>query len=319
MNNNRNLQNITEEVIELQLKSISLLKNSITEDLYESVNAIFDCKGRVVVTGVGKSALVGQKIVATFNSTGTPSIFMHATDALHGDLGMVTKEDILIIISKSGETQEIKNLLPKLQNFGNQIIALVAKADSTLGRMADRVLLTPIEREADPFDLIPTCSIVSQIVMGDILAINLLSKRGFTEEHFARFHPGGMIGKKLKMQVRELADKNTKPEVSIDADLNQVIMEISAKRMGATAVVENGQLVGIITDGDLRRMLEKGIDLSMKAGDVMSKNPKVVDADSLIINAFETMKKNKITQLLINDGGVYIGIVHLHDIIQEGF
>jgi len=296
-----------------------LLKNSITDDLFESISLIKSSKGRLVVTGIGKSALVGQKLVATFNSTGTPSIFMHAADAMHGDLGMVRPEDIILVLSKSGETEEIKKLIPTFKKSDNKIIAMVSKIDSYLGREADYVLHTPIEREADPFDLIPSASIISQIAMGDVIAISLLRLRGFTRDHFAAFHPGGMIGKTLLMKVGDLSSKNPKPVVDFNDSIDKVIVEISEKRLGATAVMKDDELVGVITDGDLRRMLHKNIPLSAKAGEVMTKDPKTIESDSLMTEAMEIFKNKNITQLLVTAQGKYAGVLHVHDVLKEGF
>ena len=314
-----NLRNITLEIIDLESKTISLLKNSITDDLFESINMIKSSKGRLVVTGIGKSALVGQKLVATFNSTGTPSIFMHAADAMHGDLGMIRPEDIILVLSKSGETEEIKKLIPTFKKAENKVIAMVSKLDSYLGREADFVLHTPIEREVDPFDLIPTASIISQIAMGDVLAISLLRLRGFTRDHFAAFHPGGMIGKTLLMKVKDLSSDNPRPVVDFNDSIDKVIVEISEKRLGATAVLKNDKLVGVITDGDLRRMLHKSIPLSAKAGEVMTENPKTIEGDCLITDAMEIFKNKNITQLLVTAQGKYSGVLHVHDVLKEGF
>lgn len=314
-----NLRNITLEIIELESKTISLLKNSITDDLFESISLIKSSKGRLVVTGIGKSALVGQKLVATFNSTGTPSLFMHAADAIHGDLGMVGQDDIILILSKSGETEEIKKLIPTFRKSNNKMIAMVSKIDSYLAREADYVLHTPIEREADPFDLIPTASSLSQIAMGDVLAISLLKLRGFTRDHFAAFHPGGMIGKTLLMTVGDLSSKNLSPAVDFDAKVEEVIVEISKKRLGATAVLQDGKLVGVITDGDLRRMLQKNIPLSATAGEVMTKDPKTIESSCLITEAVDIFKNKNISQLLVTAQGKYEGILHMHDVLQEGF
>ncbi len=314
-----NLRNITLEIIDLESKTISMLKNSITDDLFDSISLIKSSKGRLVVTGIGKSALVGKKLVATFNSTGTPSIFMHAADAMHGDLGMIRSEDIILVLSKSGETEEIKKLIPAFKKSQNPIIAMVGKVDSYLGNSADYVLHTPIEREADPFDLIPSASIISQIAMGDVLAISLLRLRGFTRDHFAAFHPGGMIGKTLLMKVSDLSAKNPKPQVDFKDNIDKVIVEISQKRLGATAVMQEGQLVGVITDGDLRRMLQKNIPLSAIAGEVMTKNPKTIDSECMITEAMAIFKDKNITQLVVTAQGKYAGLLHVHDVIQEGF
>ena len=314
-----NLRNISLEIIDLESKTISLLKNSITDELYDSLNLIMSSKGRLVITGIGKSAIVGQKLVATFNSTGTPSLFMHAADAMHGDLGMVGENDVVLILSKSGETEEIKKLIPTFKRTGNKIIAMVSNTKSHLATQADFIIHTPIEKEADPFDLIPSASSIAQIAMGDVMAISLLRLRGFTRDHFAKFHPGGMIGKTLLMEVGDLSGKNPIPKVDFNDDINQVIVEISEKRLGATAVLQNDKLVGVITDGDLRRMLQKSIPLSASAGEVMTKNPQSIEMKAMVTEAMEIFKAKNITQLLVTDQGKYVGILHVHDVLKEGF
>ena len=314
-----NLRNISLEIIELESKTISLLKNSITDELFDSINLIMSSKGRLVITGVGKSAIVGQKLVATFNSTGTPSLFMHAADAMHGDLGMVGKNDVVLILSKSGETEEIKKLIPTFKRTGNKIIAMVSNTESHLAKHSDFVIHTPIEKEADPFDLIPSASSIAQIAMGDVMAISLLRLRGFTRDHFAKFHPGGMIGKTLLMEVIDLSSQNPKPQVDFNDDINKVIVEITEKRLGATAVLKDGNLVGVITDGDLRRMLQKNIPLTASAGEVMTKNPKTIDSDEMVTGAMQIFKEKNITQLLVTSDGKYDGMLHVHDVLKEGF
>ena len=302
-----NLRNISLEIIDLESKTISLLKNSINEVLFDSLNLIMSSKGRLVVTGVGKSAIVGQKLVATFNSTGTPSLFMHAADAMHGDLGMVGENDVVLILSKSGQTEEIKKLIPTFKKSGNKIIAMVSDTESHLALQADYVIHTPIEKEADPFDLIPSASTISQIAMGDVMAISLLRMRGFTRDHFAKFHPGGMIGKTLLMEVGDLSAKNPKPQVAFNDNINQVIVEISEKRLGATAVLKDSELVGVITDGDLRRMLQKNIPLTASAGEVMTQNPKTIESSAMVTEAMEIFKEKNITQLIVTTKGSYDG------------
>jgi len=314
-----NLRNISLEIIDLESKTISLLKNSLTDELYNSINLIMSSEGRLVITGVGKSAIVGQKLVATFNSTGTPSLFMHAADAMHGDLGMVGKNDIVLILSKSGETEEIKKLIPTFKRSGNKIIAMVSNVKSHLAVQADYVIHTPIEKEADPFDLIPSASSIAQIAMGDVMAISLLTLRGFTRDHFAKFHPGGMIGKTLLMEVGDLSSKNPVPSVDYADDINKVIVEISEKRLGATAVLKDSELVGVITDGDLRRMLHKSMPLTASAGEVMTPNPQSIDSKAMVTEAMEIFKAKNITQLLVMTDGKYAGILHVHDVLKEGF
>lgn len=314
-----NIQTIAEQIIDLELKTIGLLKNSITNDLNVTIETILHSTGRLVVSGVGKSALVGQKMVATFNSTGTPALFLHAADAMHGDVGMVGPDDVVLIISKSGETEEIKQMMPTIKSFGNKIIAMVCETNSTLAKAADYVLHTPIEREADPFNLIPTASLISQTAMGHVLAICLLTSRGFSKDHFARFHPGGMIGKSLLMKAKDLCSLDDPPKVQIDDDLNTVIVEISNKRLGATAVLNGGKLVGIITDGDLRRMLQKGYSKTITAKELMTNNPKAISSDTLIVDAFSLLKEKNISQLLVTENDNYLGLLHIHAILDEGF
>lgn len=314
-----NLRNISLEIIDLESKTISMLKNSITDELFESLNLILSSKGRLVITGVGKSAIVGQKLVATFNSTGTPSLFMHAADAMHGDLGMVGQNDVVLILSKSGETEEIKKLIPAFKKSENKIIAMVSNVKSHLALKADFIIHTPIEREADPFDLIPSASSLAQIAMGDVMAISLLRLRGFTQDHFAKFHPGGMIGKTLLMEVGDLSSKNPKPLVEYHDDINKVIVEISEKRLGATAVIKESEVIGVITDGDLRRMLQNNIPLTAAAGEVMTKNPKTIESSAMVTEAMEIFKSKNITQLLVTKDGKYHGMLHVHDVLKEGF
>jgi len=305
--------------IETEVSAIVNLKNSISDDFIASVRLILESQGRVVISGIGKSANIANKIVSTLNSTGTPAIFMHAADAIHGDLGIVRKNDIVICISKSGETPEIKVLIPLLKNMGNPLIAMVGKLNSYLAQQADFVLDTSVEKEACPNNLAPTASTTAQLVMGDALAVCLLESRGFSEEDFAKYHPGGILGKKLYLRVSDLYINNEKPEVSPEDSMEEIIIEISSKRLGATAVIENGNLLGIITDGDLRRMLHKKTDFSkLKAKEIMSKNPKSIDKDQLVINALDIMRGNNITQIAVVDGGKYLGFIHIHDILKEG-
>ncbi len=276
-------------------------------------------KGRVVVTGVGKSSLIAQKIAATFNSTGTPSIFMHAGDAIHGDLGIIQKEDIVLFLSKSGETAEIKVLLPLLKAGGNKLIAITGNMKSYLAIHADLVLNASVQKEACPLDLAPTSSTMAQMAIGDALAICLLNARGFTEKDFARFHPGGSLGKRLYLKVSDIYPMNAKPVVNPHDSIKKVIVEISSKRLGATAVLQNGTLKGIITDGDLRRMLESGRPIdTIKAADIMTRTPRTIDRDALAIDALQIMKKNNITQLIVLSGKKFVGFIHLHDLLREG-
>ncbi|MCB9080525.1 MAG: KpsF/GutQ family sugar-phosphate isomerase [Lewinellaceae bacterium] len=308
--------------IEIEAETIRGLLPGLNSDFVNTVQIIFAAKGRVVVTGIGKSALIAQKIVATLNSTGTPALFLHAADAIHGDLGMIRSQDVVICLSKSGETPEIKVLVPLVKNMGNTLIGMVSTVNSFLGRQANYVLLTPIEQEADPNNLAPTASTTAQVVMGDALATALLALRGFTPSDFAQYHPGGSLGKQLYLRVSDLYTLNEKPCVSPDDSLRQAILEMTSKRLGATAVVDDQRkIVGVITDGDLRRMLEQSTpDIhALKARDVMTPNPKTIDAEAMAVNALQLMRKHSITQILVaNAAGEYLGIVHLHDLIREG-
>jgi len=283
------------------------------------VELIYHSKSRVIVTGIGKSAIIGSKIVATFNSTGTPSVFMHAADAIHGDLGTIQKEDIVICLSKSGETPEIKVLVPLLKLHGSSLIAIVGNRDSYLAKHADYIIDASVSEEACPNNLAPTSSTTAQLVLGDALAVCLLECRGFTKSDFAKFHPGGVLGKELYLMVSDLYINNQAPKVSIDDPVKQVIMEISSSRLGATAVLEVNKLAGIVTDGDLRRMLEKTTDfIHLTAKDIMTRNPKTIEPEMLVVDALTLMRKNNITQLLVLKKGKYLGILHLHDILKEG-
>lgn len=308
------------QTIDLEAKAVSGLASFINEDFEKAVQAISACKGRIVISGIGKSAIVAQKIVATLNSTGTPSLFMHAADAIHGDLGMVRKEDVVMIISKSGESPEIKVLVPLIRSFGNTLIGMAGEAGSYLAVHSTFVLNTTVEQEACPNNLAPTSSTTAQMVMGDVLAVCLMELRGFRPDDFARFHPGGTLGKKLYLRVADLSEKNEKPSVLPEQMLKEVIVEITQKRLGVTAVVDDGNhLKGIITDGDLRRMLEKSTDINhIKAGDIMTGNPKTIEPDALAVDALDQMRKNQITQLVVAKKDKYLGIIHLHDLIREG-
>jgi len=319
LNINDKIRNSAISVIRNEYEAIKSLTYSVNDDFYSSVNMIFAAKGRVIVTGIGKSANIAQKIVATFNSTGTPSIFLHAADAIHGDLGIVTKDDIIIAISKSGETPEIKVLIPLLKSRKNKIIALVGNTSSFLARQADSILDVTVEKEACPNNLAPTSSTTAQLVMGDAVAISLLELRGFSPSDFAKFHPGGSLGKRMYMRVIDLASSNEAPFVNYNSPISKVIIEISSKRLGATAVLDNGMLVGVVTDGDLRRMIEKYDDFSnLTAKDIMTSNPLTIDSDELIVNALALMRENDITQLPVTNDNKYIGVVHIHDILKEG-
>lgn len=306
--------------IQLEAAAIKGLEQFIDDAFEQTVELIAHCRGRVVVTGIGKSAVIAQKIVATFNSTGTPAIFMHAADAIHGDLGMITPEDVVLCISKSGESPEIKVLVPLLKNMGNTLIAMVGKMDSFLAQSAHFVLNTTVSQEACPNNLAPTTSTTAQLVMGDALAVTLIELKGFTAEDFAKFHPGGTLGKKLYLKVGDLSRLHQVPAVQLNSSLREVIVEISSKMLGVTGVVnEQGGLEGIITDGDLRRMLERNMDANgVQARDIMSRNPKTIQQSELAVNALELMREYDITQLLVTKGDQYYGIIHLHDLIREG-
>lgn len=308
------------ETIKIEHQAISRLLDAIDEDFAQIVQLIYGSSGRLVITGIGKSALVGQKIVATLNSTGTPALFMHAADAIHGDLGMVQESDILLCISKSGETAEIKALVPLIKQLHVPLIALVANKDSYLGKHATWILHTPMEKEADPNNLAPTTSTTLQMVMGDALATALLKAKGFTPNDFAQFHPGGALGKQLYLKVSDLFPNNEKPKVQAHTDIRSLILEITSKRLGCAVVIDDKeQILGIVTDGDLRRMLERYKDTSnLTAGDIMSTAPKTTPADTLAVKALNIMRTNSISQLIITEEGVYKGIVHLHDLIREG-
>lgn len=308
------------KTIEVESQSILGLTQYINADFEKAVLAIMNCRGRVVISGIGKSAVIAQKIVATLNSTGTPAIFMHAADAIHGDLGIVQQDDVVIIISKSGESPEIKILVPLIKNFRNTLIGMVGNMESYLAKQSDIILNTTVAQEACPNNLAPTTSTTAQLVMGDALAICLMELKGFTSDDFAKFHPGGALGKKLYLRVADIYIKNEKPKLTKDKSLKEVIVEISSKRLGATAIVDEADsLLGIITDGDLRRMLEKNISLDrITAADIMTTTPKTIGPDELAVDALDLMRKKSITQLVVVENGKYRGFIHLHDLIREG-
>jgi arabinose-5-phosphate isomerase len=314
------IKQIALRTIELEAQSIAGLSSYINDDFEKSVQAISDCRGRVVVSGIGKSAVIAQKIVATFNSTGTPSIFMHAADAIHGDLGMVQEQDVVMIISKSGESPEIKVLVPLIRNFGNTLIGMVGNTASYLAQHSTIVLNTTVNQEACPHNLAPTSSTTAQLVMGDAIALCLMEMKGFRSDDFAKFHPGGALGKKLYLRVSDLYAANEKPKVLSGHSLKEVIVEMTAKRLGITAVVDKeNNLLGIITDGDLRRMLEKNTAIDkIKADDIMTKNPQTIGPDEMAIDALDLLRQKEISQLAVIDKGKYAGILHLHDLIREG-
>jgi arabinose-5-phosphate isomerase len=301
-------------------KAVAKIADLIDVQFVESVELIYNCLGRLVITGIGKSAIIAQKIVATLNSTGTPSVFLHASEAIHGDLGMVQPNDVIICISKSGNSPEIKVLIPILKNFGNPIIAITGNLNSFLAKNAQHVLDTTVEKEACPNNLAPTSSTTAQLVMGDALAVCLMEMRAFKSQDFAKYHPGGALGKKLLLKVKDLLDEDKKPLVNSDDDIKKVIVEISEKRLGVTAVAnDSGKIIGIITDGDIRRMLYKNDTfLNLKAEDIMTVNPKKISPNDMVIDAFSVMESFSITQLLVLDNDAYVGIIHLHDILKEG-
>ena len=319
MNNILSIINLAKQTIQIEADAISNLSSLVTEDFAHAVNLIYNTKGRVIITGVGKSAIIANKIVATLNSTGTPAVFMHAADAIHGDLGLILKEDVVICISKSGNTPEIKVLVPLIKRVKNKLIAITGNENSFLGQQADFILNAYVEKEACPNNLAPTTSTTAQLVIGDALAVCLLELRGFTSSDFAKFHPGGALGKKLYLRVRDISSANQKPQVEAHTNIKQVIIEITEKMLGVTSVVENNKIIGIITDGDLRRMLTKADNFaSLTAKDIMSTNPKRIDANEMAIEALEIMEANEISQLLVEENGLYAGVVHLHDLIKEG-
>jgi arabinose-5-phosphate isomerase len=306
--------------IETEAEALTQLISYLDADFDKAIESLANCKGRIVVSGIGKSAIIAQKIVATLNSTGSPAIFLHAADAIHGDLGMVQQEDVVIVISKSGESPEIKVLVPLIRNFGNCLLSITGNMESYLAKKSDFVFNTTVELEACPNNLAPTTSTTAQLVMGDVIAVCLMEKKGFNVEGFARFHPGGALGKKLYLRVADLYVDNEKPQVNTEASIKAVIMEMTKKRLGVTAVTtDNGKLAGIITDGDLRRMLEKSDDIkNITAADIMSRNPKTIVPTELAVNALDIMRKNSITQLVVAEKESYLGILHLHDLVKEG-
>ena len=310
---------IAKSVIRLEAEEINALEGKINDAFAKAVSLILSSEGRVIVAGVGKSANIASKIVATLNSTGQPAVFLHAADAIHGDLGNIQKNDIVICISKSGNTEEIKYLLPLIKNMGNKIIAICGNKDSYLTNQADCFLDASIEKEACPHNLAPTSSTTAQLVLGDALAVCLLESKSFSDKDFARFHPGGTLGKRLFLKAGDIAAKNEIPSVHPDESVANVIIEISQKRLGAAAVLDKGKLIGIITDGDLRRMLEKGDKIDqLLAKDIMSINPKNISITSLAIDALKMMETHNISQLIVLDKDDYVGIIHMHDILKEG-
>ena len=320
MNRGKDIIGIAKDIVQKEAAAVAALEQLLDEQFEKAVALISACKGRVVVSGIGKSAIVAQKVVATLNSTGTPAVFLHAADAIHGDLGMVQEQDVVMILSKSGESPEIKVLLSLIRGFGNPLIGMVGNLQSDLARQSDIVLNTTVDKEACMNNLAPTSSTTVQMVMGDALAITLMEIRGFGSEDFARFHPGGTLGKKLYLRVQDVYIHNAKPSVTPDTALREVIIEITSKRLGAAAVTDqNGLLLGIITDGDLRRMLEKeGIRAGLTAADIMTASPKTVEAEALAVEALDLMRVHDITRLVVTSGREYLGFIDLNNLIREG-
>ncbi len=319
MTKNGEIIQFASQIIENEANAIIELKAKLDDDFAKVVALVLENKGNLVFSGIGKSALIAQKIVATMNSTGTTAVFMHAADAIHGDLGIVREGDIVVILSKSGETPEIKMLVPLIKLRGNKIVAMVGNRQSYLASQADFVLDVTVDEEAIPGSLAPTSSTTAQLVMGDALALILMRCRGFSTDDFAKFHPGGALGKQLYLRVKDLYIRNERPEVGPDDNLTRVIIEMTHKRLGATVVMKDGQLLGIITDGDLRRMLMKYPNIEqVKAAQIMTSNPKTIDEDALVVDALHKMRENSITQLPVLHDGKYLGIIHLHDILKEG-
>ncbi|MBT8313491.1 MAG: KpsF/GutQ family sugar-phosphate isomerase [Maribacter sp.] len=311
--------NLAKKTIEIESTAIGNLVNLINDDFAQAVEHILSSKGRVVITGIGKSAIIATKIVATLNSTGTPAIFMHAGDAIHGDLGTIQEDDVVICISKSGSTPEIKMLVPLIKRGKNILIGMTGNVESFLAQQADFILNTYVEKEACPNNLAPTTSTSPQLVMGDALAICLLELKGFSSKDFAKYHPGGTLGKRLYLTVDDIVQTNMKPQVDSNTDVRTVIVEISEKMLGVSAVIENNKIIGVVTDGDIRRMLNKYENINgLTAKDIMTSNPKTIDIDKLAIVALEKMQDNGISQLLAVKNSEYKGVVHLHNLINEG-
>lgn len=319
MSNTKAILDLAKKTIQTESDAIRNLSTFLNEEFATAVSCILASKGRVIITGIGKSAIIASKIVATLNSTGTPAIFMHAADAIHGDLGTIQEDDVVICISKSGSTPEIKMLVPLIKRAKNKLIGMTGNVDSFLSQQADFVLNTYVEKEACPNNLAPTTSTTAQLVLGDALAICLLELKGFSSKDFAKYHPGGTLGKRLYLRVGDIVLNNQKPQVDANSDIKKVIVEISEKMLGVTAVVENNEIVGVVTDGDIRRMLNTYDNINgLTAKDIMSVNPKTIDIDVLAIKALEKMQEKSISQLLAVEGKKYKGIVHLHNLINEG-
>jgi len=307
------------QTVQLEAKSIADLATFLDASFVETIELLNNCKGRLVFSGIGKSALIAQKIVATLNSTGTPSLFMHAADAIHGDLGTVQKDDIVLIISKSGESPEIKALVPYIKNFGNKLIGIVGNTSSYLAAASDHILNTTVSAEACPNNLAPTSSTTAQLVMGDVIAVCLMQLKGFTSDDFGKYHPGGNLGKRLFLKVADLTSTDLKPTVEPHTPLKNVILEITKNRLGVAVVINNGQIAGVITDGDLRRMLEKTVNIeNITAAEIMSHSPQVIDYQTLAAEAIDKMKQHEISHLIVTKEGQYYGILHIHELIKEG-
>ena len=319
MKTNKNILDIAKKTIESESNSIAKLADLLTDDFTKAVEIIFNSKGRLVITGIGKSAIIAQKIVATMNSTGTPSLFLHASEAIHGDLGMVQTDDVVICISKSGNSPEIKVLVPILKQFGNFLIAITGNTTSFLAKGADYILDTTVDNESCPNNLAPTNSTTAQLVMGDALAVCLMELSDFKATDFAKYHPGGALGKKLLLRVGDMLDQSRQPEVAPNTNIKKVIFEISEKRLGVTAVIENNKVIGIITDGDIRRMLNNNDTFAhLTAKDIMTRNPKTISLTSMVTDALNILEDFSITQLIVTDQEEYKGVLHLHDILKEG-
>lgn len=320
MKNSSTIKATALETIQTEAAAIARLAQQLGDGFDAAIDSLASCRGRIVISGIGKSAIIAQKIVATLNSTGSPAIFLHAADAIHGDLGMVQADDVVVVISKSGESPEIKVLVPLIKNFGNKLVSICGNAASYLAKKSDHFFDTTVEQEACPNNLAPTTSTTAQMVMGDVIAVCLMEKKGFNAQDFAKVHPGGALGKKLYLRVKDLYADHEKPEVSSEAPVKEVIMEMTRKRLGVTGVTGgDGKLVGIITDGDLRRMLEKSDNIQhVTARDIMTQNPKSIGPNEMAVNALELLRNHSISQLVVEEDGRYLGIVHLHDLVKEG-
>ncbi|MBK9716859.1 MAG: KpsF/GutQ family sugar-phosphate isomerase [Saprospiraceae bacterium] len=316
----KSIQESALSCINIEAQVIAQLHTSVNDAFIQAIYSIYQSPGRLVITGIGKSAIIGQKIVATLNSTGTPALFMHAADAIHGDLGMVQSNDIVLCISKSGETPEIKLLVPLVKGRGSLLIGICAQAHSFLALQSDYLIYTPVSQEAEPNNLAPTSSTTAQLVIGDAIAVALISLRGFSQLDFAHYHPGGSLGKKLHLKVDDLYRLNDKPKVALNATFHDTLIEISSKRLGATVVMDElEEIAGMVTDGDIRRAFEKYSDVSkLTAETIMNKNPKMISAEAMATDALQVMQDNKISQLVVLENDKYVGIIHLHDILREG-